>query len=106
MQRDINSLSLTLSLYHSLSPSLSLSFTFSTMNCHCCVPRLRVIVVAKRGLVESAYDSDFECSICVNQSDCYINFENANSFIRDTTRCMDFRKYASFVSSTVKKIQR
>uniref|UniRef100_W8BNN2 Uncharacterized protein C20orf26 n=1 Tax=Ceratitis capitata TaxID=7213 RepID=W8BNN2_CERCA len=95
------------SLTRALLRMLLFSFQKSnTMNCHCCVPRLRVIVVAKRGLVESAYDSDFECSICVNQNDCYINFENANSFIRDTTRCMDFRKYASFVSSTVKKIKR
>ncbi|XP_018803936.1 PREDICTED: cilia- and flagella-associated protein 61-like [Bactrocera latifrons] len=77
----------------------------SDKNCHCCLPRLRVVIIAAVGVVESAYDNDFHCEICTDQNDCYVNFENSNSFIRDTTRCMDLRKFASFVSSTVKKIK-
>ncbi|XP_036344487.1 cilia- and flagella-associated protein 61-like, partial [Rhagoletis pomonella] len=78
----------------------------SALKCHCCLPRWRVTIISSVGIVEGIYDRNFECEICENQNDCYINWENSNSFIRDTISCMDFRKYFSFVSSDVKKIKR
>ncbi|XP_067630104.1 cilia- and flagella-associated protein 61-like isoform X2 [Eurosta solidaginis] len=94
-------------LTRALLRKLLFNFTNSSVRKgHCCLPRLRVIVIAAVGLLEGAYDSNFRCGVCDNQDDCYINFENSHSYVRDTTRCMDFRKFFSFVSSSVEEIKR
>ncbi|XP_054738871.1 cilia- and flagella-associated protein 61-like [Anastrepha obliqua] len=78
----------------------------SEMKCHCCLPRPRVTIVSPMGVVEGIYDRNFKCSVCEDQSNCYVNTENSNSFIRDTLSCMDFRKFFCFTSSNVKMINR
>lgn len=68
------------------------------------LPSLNITVIANAGVVEAEYDYKFKCEFCENQDNCYINFNNADAFVRDVSDRLDTRLWVRFFGGTVSDI--
>uniref|UniRef100_B4MQB4 GK21451 n=1 Tax=Drosophila willistoni TaxID=7260 RepID=B4MQB4_DROWI len=79
---------------------------FSYVKKHNCLPSVDITVIVQYGIVEAAYDCQFDCRYCDHNRNCYISRFNCGPYVRDTTHRMDLRQYVHFVMGTVEYIDR
>ncbi|KAH8233343.1 hypothetical protein KR026_007225, partial [Drosophila bipectinata] len=71
-----------------------------------CIPSVDITVVVPHGVLEAAYDCDFNCKYCGGHRYCYVNTGNLNPFVRDSMQRMDLRQWVRFVPGNIQRIDR